>query len=61
MPGHSSHPGGGRRKRIKHRRHAAGAGAHLMLGNSGFRNKNLRFSEKITENFRQITEYSENT
>jgi hypothetical protein len=61
MPGHSSHPGGGRRKRIKHRRHAAGAGAHLMLGNSEFRNKNLRFLEKITENFRPITEYSENT
>jgi hypothetical protein len=48
MPGHSSHPGGGAEKRIKHWRHVAGAGAHLMLGNSEFRNKNLRFLEKIT-------------
>jgi hypothetical protein len=60
MPGHSSHPDGGGRKRIKHRRRAAGAGAHLMLGNSGLRNKNLGFLEKITENFPLITEYSEN-
>jgi hypothetical protein len=30
----------------RHRRHAAGAGGRLMLGNSPFRNKKLSISEK---------------
>jgi hypothetical protein len=45
--------------RFKHRRQAAGAGARLTLGNSGFRNKKLSFKRIITENFQYITKFSE--
>jgi len=42
-----------------HRRHAAGACGRLMLGNSLFRNKKLSILKKNTENFLEITKFTE--
>jgi hypothetical protein len=43
----------------RHRRRAAGAGGRLMLGNLEFRNKKLSLRRKNTENFRNITGFTE--